>query len=364
MTDLPTTTASDSRPVDVLSAVERTLSEIAPMACALDTDEAQLREVFTSLARKGYFVLRRPAALDGAPFTNDEKFHWKLMFARTSGTLAFLAAQMQSATSILSASKNTNLAAECISLQRPGSPTLGIGFGYLRRRSDIPLKAVPVPNGYLLNGVVPWGTGYGVFDKLVVGAELPDQTHLLAIVPFAKAEGLAISPPLQLAAMGVTQTCRFTIEKYFVPSEQVVDIRNPDWLDRHDESRLAEGAAFAMGCAAAAINSLQRTAVKMKEPASVAAGERFRNEYEDLLDLLLEAVDDELMSAEKKLALRGRAHAFSARVAFAAVTAASGASNLLSHDAQRIYREALSWSILAQTHATRESTLSALFPSE
>ena len=63
---------------------------------------------------------------------------------------------------------------------------------------------------------------------------------------------------------------------------------------------------------------------------------------------------------DQKMALRGRALALMNTCAQAAVVASSGAANVLSHPAQRIYKESLVFSVSGQTTAGAIATLNAL----
>jgi hypothetical protein len=58
--------------------------------------------------------------------------------------------------------------------------------------------------------------------------------------------------------------------------------------------------------------------------------------------------------------LRAWAIDLAARIAHAAVTVSSGAANYSHHDAQRVYREALVFTVTGQTRAVMEATLERL----
>ena len=65
-------------------------------------------------------------------------------------------------------------------------------------------------------------------------------------------------------------------------------------------------------------------------------------------------------TTEERLNVRAWAIDLAARAAHAAVTASSGAANSLEHPAQRIYREALVYTVSAQTTPIMEATLRRL----
>lgn len=62
----------------------------------------------------------------------------------------------------------------------------------------------------------------------------------------------------------------------------------------------------------------------------------------------------------ERLKVRAWAIDFAVRCAHAAITSSSGAANSIHHPAQRIYREALVYTVSAQTPAVMEATLQRL----
>jgi alkylation response protein AidB-like acyl-CoA dehydrogenase len=75
---------------------------------------------------------------------------------------------------------------------------------------------------------------------------------------------------------------------------------------------------------------------------------------------MLEALPPESQSWEERLQLRAWAINLAVRCASAAVTVSSGAANYRYHAAQRVYREALVFTVSGQTTAVMEATLARL----
>jgi hypothetical protein len=72
------------------------------------------------------------------------------------------------------------------------------------------------------------------------------------------------------------------------------------------------------------------------------------------------ALSPESETFEARLQLRARSIDLANRCARAAVVASSGGANSLEHPAQRVYREALMFSVFGQTTAVMEATLNQL----
>jgi len=66
------------------------------------------------------------------------------------------------------------------------------------------------------------------------------------------------------------------------------------------------------------------------------------------------------VDVDRSLKARSAAIELMGRAAHAAVLAAAGAGNLMTHPAQRVYREALAFSVLALSPAIQEATLERL----
>lgn len=83
--------------------------------------------------------------------------------------------------------------------------------------------------GFLVNGVVPWVTGYGIFESLLLGFECDDEI-VFAEVPFpcsaqqADETGINIES-LNLVCLSGTSTVRLSFKDTFVPRRGIVSRR-------------------------------------------------------------------------------------------------------------------------------------------
>jgi alkylation response protein AidB-like acyl-CoA dehydrogenase len=75
--------------------------------------------------------------------------------------------------------------------------------------------------GFLLNGFVPWATGATQADVLVTGGQLQDGRQLLAAIPTAR-QGLRVNPPVELMALGSSQTGSVTLTDVMIREDEIL----------------------------------------------------------------------------------------------------------------------------------------------
>lgn len=346
---------------EVLFAAEKYLrEEVAPKANEIDRDPEALRQALQGLCDRKLMALRRPLEYGGPGISESEFRQFQEMVARISGSLAFLQTQHQSAVSMISKSENEALKAEMLP-DMADKRLVGIGFSQLRRPGAPILRAEETQGGYVLNGHVPWVTGHGFYGEFLIGATLPGGEALFGIVPFENTladngGSILFDGPMRLAAMESPQTMTADLTNWFMPSERVAFIKPDGWIQTNDTINVTLQAWFALGCARAGLDLVQRAAEKR--------GKRFLHDSWQALDAELvacrAAAEDQARPLEERLQARAWAIDLAARCAHAGVIASSGAANSLSHNAQRVYREALVYSVSAQTEAIMEASLNRL----
>lgn len=332
---------------------------IAPRATDLDTGPEALRSALDEAARRGLLGLRAPVQFGGQGWPDERFREYQEQCARRSGAWAFLQTQHQSACSFVAKSPNESLKAQALPLLASGRKRAGIAFAQLRRQGPSPLTAQPAEGGFVLDGFAPWFTGWGLFDSCVFAAELPDRSSVWALVDVINNESVRASAPMRLAAMESTQTVSLTLSHCFVSDSCVLYHRPPGWIHESDELNIALQSPFALGCARAGIDVLRRAYEKKPIEAIRIAAERLEHELDRVRDEAYACMSD---PSDKERALRARAEAIrmAGLCAHAGVVASSGGGNSMSSPAQRVYREAIVFSVSAQTEAILAATLEAL----
>lgn len=335
---------------------------VRPRAEAIDRDPAALGEALDEMGRRGLLAMKRPEKYGGPNLPDSEYRLFQEESARVSGALSFLMTQHQSAVSLIAKSDNEALKSALLPKMGSGEVRVGVGFSQLRRPGTPLLAARSADGGYYLTGEVPWVTGFGFFESFIAGARLPDGRALFAVVPLGEEPGVFhVSPPMELAVFGSTHTVSVTVQDAWVPNEAVLFVKPADWAETNDLINIVLQGHFAIGCARAGLDIVHSEAKRKGLPFLDEADRRLRAELDHCRETMqrVQATGyDE--TTEEKLRVRAWAIELAVRCAHAAVAASSGQANQLSHPAQRVYREALVYTVSAQTTAIMEATLNRL----
>ncbi len=341
------------------------LNSVAAKANEIDSDPNTLTQVLQGLGDLGLLALRIPQNWGGRGVSEDTFSQFQELVARYSGALAFLQTQHQSAAAMLVASSNLSLQQEYLPRISKGEVLLGIGFSQLRRVGKPLTVAKPVPGGYQLNGVVPWVTGWRIFNDFIIAATLPDGCAVFGVVPFQETyqnleSKITFTSPAKLAAMTSTNTVTANLSNYFLPEEYIVSIKPAGWIHENDQNNVLRATFLATGCAFAGLDIIESVAQTKSLPAIAHALTTFQQELNQCRTAIRQAQRNTYILLSEKLQLRAWAIDLATRIAHAAVTVSSGAANYLHHPAQRVYREALVFTVTGQTNAVMEATLERL----
>jgi alkylation response protein AidB-like acyl-CoA dehydrogenase len=346
-------------PAPIEAAIDFLRVRIAPFAQEIDTESEALGRALKALADAGLLGLRVPPEHGGAGCKERDFRRFQEECARASGCLAFLQTQHQSACAMLAKSANEKLKRELLPPMASGIQLSGIAFSQLRRKAASPaLAAEPVDGGYRLSGSAPWVTGLGFFENCVTAATLPDGDTLFVVHPL-RDDGIELTPPMRLASMEPANTVSATFSNYFVPVERKLYKMPGNWIDNNDMINIALQSPFALGCARAALDIVQDNFARKGIPGIRRTLERLSDEVRACRDEAYAAMDDR-ENTDRSLRARARAIELALKCSAAAVVSSSGAGNAASHPAQRVYREALVFSVSAQTVDIMEATLQRL----
>lgn len=341
-------------------ATEYLRNEVAPKASEIDHNPEALRVALNGLCENGWMALRRPTEFGGPDLPEDLFRLFQLEVARYSGSLAFLQTQHQSAANMIAKCRNKEIQEKYLPRMADGGVLMAIAFSQLRRKGPPLLTAEKVDGGYIVNGEMPWITGYTFFDKMVLGAVLPDGRNVFGVTDFASSEHLVLSPTMELCAMEAAQTVSATAKDLFIPDEDIVTISDGDWIVRNDMLAVTLQAYFALGNARASLDTLESAFAKTNLAGVNRAKESLEKEWEDCVAQISAPPGP----YAERVELRAWAIDLMGRLAHAGIIASSGAANLKSHPAQRIYREALVFTVSAQTADIMEACLRKSAPAE
>jgi alkylation response protein AidB-like acyl-CoA dehydrogenase len=362
-------------PQTLLDLAESYLREsVAPLASEIDCDPEALRDALKGMgesvagkgsAHRSLLALRVPKIWGGAEVNEETYRRFQQLVPRYSGALAFLQTQHQSAAEMLANSENESLKRQYLPYMSKGQVLVGVGFSQLRRKGDPLVKAIPVEGGYLLNGEVPWVTGFGFFQNFIVGAALPDGRAVYGMVPFVETfqetgGAIAFSEPMELGAIASTNTVTATLTHWFLPQERVVFVKKAGAIHENDKKNVLYHGFSALGCARAGLDILEAAAKTKQLPFLKPAFDSLNEELTRCQTAMMQALPADSKTWEQRLQLRAWAINLALRCANAAVTVSSGAANYRYHAAHRVYREALVFTVSGQTTAVMEATLAQL----
>ncbi|MEG4287379.1 acyl-CoA dehydrogenase family protein [Microcoleus sp. C2C3] len=347
---------------DILNSTENYLQKcVAPHAGIIDSDSEALKTALAGLEDRSLLALRVPQKWGGAAIAPEISYPYQELMARYSGALCFLQTQHHSATSMLANSDNEMLKSRYLPAIAQKELRLGVGFSHLRRSGNPAVTATPAKDGYLLSGKVPWVTGFGLFQKFIVAAVLPDGRAVFGLLPFVNIEReygkITFSDIMQLIAMNSTNTVTATLDNWWLHESEIISVKPVGWISETDSKNILNSVPATFGCIRAGLDVIAAAAAAKNSPFIVAACQKL----EQKLDRLKENFQQSQHSSKaEQLALRAQAIDLAVRCGHAAVAVSSGAANGIVHSAGRVYREALVYTVSGQTKDVMEATLDRL----
>ena len=372
--------ASETRPspnpplTDHEIALLARLDEIAqslliPRAEAVDMAGEVPRDNLQALARAGLVGVTTPTEWGGQACSGTFLREYTERLTAACGTTWFVLTQHLGSCSTLAGSQNPLPREQFLRAMANGDHWVGVGFGHLRRPQPM-LRAEKVDGGYVLNGVAPWVTGWPILSGVILGAVMASDEgrHVYLYAPAVESEGLRSTPPLPLCAMNATATTEVQLTDLFLPDENWLRFSSRDEMARGDLNGIAGAVAPPLGCARGSLRVLRDLAAKRSGLPEIArVADALEREIDTCRSEARRWADGPKDTPDYKagaLAARAGAILLATRAAHSAVAAAGGAANDRSHPAQRLFREAMFYTLTAQTGDVRDATLAALFPPE
>ncbi|MET9760980.1 acyl-CoA dehydrogenase family protein [Streptomyces sp. NPDC006372] len=237
-----------------------------------------------------------------------------------------------------------------------GESLAGIAYAHVRAFPRVPVRAVPERGGWRFEGRVPWYTGWGLNDVLLL-AGVTDTAEVVFVVAEAREQpGMRPSAPMRLAALGAARTVSLHLDGLWVPEEAVV-LRTPrEEFALVDLPRAANASPAVFGVAEAALDLVARSPDGEGPARSLRARlDEVRREAYALAD---HPVPHESVPA--RLAVKTRAQDVLRAATTAAIVSGGGRSMALDSRAQRLAREGMFLLVQGQTAEARRTHLDAL----
>jgi alkylation response protein AidB-like acyl-CoA dehydrogenase len=315
----------------------RALADDLLFPAALATDRAPVIPVglLDALADAGlYGLLGHP---DSGGQGADPTTAGLVMEAIASGclTTAFVLIQHHKAAFVASTSSSSALRDQFAADLCAGRCRAGVAFAHLRRPGPPAVVGRLTDDGWVLDGVAPWVTGWGRIDVVNTAVRCGDDVVWLLID--AVESPTATAHRLDLAVLNASATVELEFRAHVVPVERMTERVDFETWAAADAMGLRLNGSLALGVA-------HRAARLLGSDAAIARVDRCR-----------EQLDDAELDGGVDTMGRARAAACLAALDLTAALVAStgGRAVILDHHGQRLAREAMFLLVQGQTPAIR-----------
>jgi len=320
-----------------LEVAERLADDLLfPTALATDQADRVPRRILDALAVAGLYGLYGPAEAGGLGCDQATGLQVVEILAGACLSTTFVWIQHHSTVRAVAACDIPGIRERWLEPLCRGKWRAGIAVAGIRPGTSA-VSAVPVDGGWIVNGDVPWVTGWGLIDVLRTAARGPEGEVVWALIDAVESATLTVDR-LSLVAVqsSVTVTVRF--RHHFVPDERVMEREEyDDWL-AHDVRGMRRNGSLALGVIG--------RCCRLLGPGPLDA------ELADCRDALDRAADPEALARA-----RAAASALAVRAAAALVVASGSRAVLLDQHPQRLAREAMFLLVFASRPAIRKELL-------
>ncbi|MFD5403285.1 acyl-CoA dehydrogenase family protein [Streptomyces griseorubiginosus] len=236
-----------------------------------------------------------------------------------------------------------------------GELLAGIAFAHVRAFPRVPVRATAERGGWRFDGAVPWYTGWGLNDVMLLAGVTEADEVVFAFTEAREQPGLRASEPMRLAALTASRTVSLALDGLWLPDESVVLHTPQKKFALVDRPRNTNASPAVFGVAYAALRVLEDA----DEPKTAEA---LRGRLDEVraqaYALAGHPVPHERVA--ERLALKTRSYDLMRAATTAAVVAGGGRATALDGTAQRLFREGMFLLVQGQTAEVRRAHLEAL----
>jgi butyryl-CoA dehydrogenase len=300
---------------------------------------------WSALRDNGFLRSSIPAEYGGAGLSAVEQLRESEAIAGCCLTTAFILSQREAAVRRV-LNGPAILKDHYLPRSAAGEEIITIGLSQLttsRQHGRPALVAVPLGNGdYRLDGEIPWVTAADRAAAIVGGAVDEAGSQLLFMLPTDR-PGVAIEPPLDLAALAGSRTSLVKCREVLLRADEILTAPSDRILGAAGGGGL-ETSCLALGLAGAALDFL-----RSESRRRVEVGESLQalSPVHDSLRQRLHEAAEAAPNLERALQIRSDCTLFTLRVTQLALLTAKGTGFVAPHPAQRWARQAhffLVWS--------------------
>jgi len=340
---------------DALLARTRELADtlLAPDAARVDQAEVPARHL-DAIRRAGVLGVSAPEAYGGADASDAVAREIQEILAGACGSTWFVQTQHHTPVRMLAKSR-LPVRERLLRPLASGELLAGIAYAHVRAFPRVPVRATADGDGWRFDGTVPWYTGWGLNDVMLLAGVTDSAEIVFAFADAREQHGVRASEPMRLAAFTAARTVSLELDGLWLPETSVV-LRTPqEKFALLDIPRSTNTSPAVFGVTYAALRVLETSGEAETAGALRARVEEVRRAAYGLAD---HPVAHE--HVEERLALRTRAYDLMRAATTAAVVAGGGRTMDLRNPAQRLAREGMFLLIQGQTSIVRKAHLDAL----
>ncbi|WP_405726586.1 acyl-CoA/acyl-ACP dehydrogenase [Streptomyces sp. NBC_00028] len=340
---------------DALLARTQELADtlLAPDAARVDQAEVPARHL-DAIRRAGVLGVSAPEAYGGADASDAVAREIQEILAGACGSTWFVQTQHHTPVRMLAKSR-LPVRERLLRPLASGELLAGIAYAHVRAFPRVPVRATADGDGWRFDGTVPWYTGWGLNDVMLLAGVTDSAEIVFAFADAREQHGVRASEPMRLAAFTAARTVSLELDGLWLPETSVV-LRTPqEKFALLDIPRSTNTSPAVFGVTYAALRVLETSGEAETAGALRARVEEVRRAAYGLAD---HPVAHE--HVEERLALRTRAYDLMRAATTAAVVAGGGRTMDLRNPAQRLAREGMFLLIQGQTSVVRKAHLDAL----
>jgi len=235
----------------------------------------------------------------------------------------------------------------------------GVAYAQLRAHPRVPVRVTRERGGWRFDGTVPWYTGWGLNDVMLLAGVTDEDEALFAFTEARVQPGLRASPPMRLAALTASRTVSLELDGLWLP-EDAVALRTPyeTWAVT-DRPKNTNASPAVFGVTASALDLLDSLD---DDPAAKDTARALRARLDEVRQQAYELADHPVPTEriDERLAVKTRSYDVMRAATTAAVVAGGGRSIDLGSPAQRLAREGMFLLVQGQTAQVRTAHLGSL----
>lgn len=323
---------------------------LAPNAERVDQGEVPVGHI-DAVKRSGLLGVSAPAAYGGSAAPSPVARETAEILAGACCSTWFVQTQHHTPVQVL-AKGEAPVRERLLGPLARGELMSGVAYAHLRSHPRTPVRVARDRGGLRFDGTVPWYTGWGLNDVLLLAGITGSGEVVFAFTEARDQPGLRASRPMRLAALTAARTVSLELDGLWLP-EEAVALRMPyeSWAAT-DRDRTVNASPAVFGVAEAALSLLDE---ETAGPIRARLAEVRRRAY---------ALADEPPASEEhlteRLALRTQSYDVMRTATTAAVVAGGGRALSLDSKAQRLAREGMFLLVQGQTARSRGAHLDAL----